>query len=80
MHEKPPEHAKEHPPKTVIGWSEYVTFPDWEIPRLPAKVDTGARTSSLHVENLQLESALARLEDGRAVDLTIRIEQPPSDS
>ena len=38
--------------KTVIGWSEYIDFPDWHIRGLKAKVDTGARSSALHVEEL----------------------------
>lgn len=43
-------------PKTkpvVIGWAELVDIPEWNIMRLRAKMDTGARTSALHVENIQ---------------------------
>lgn len=37
----------------VIGLAEYVDIPAWRILRLRAKVDTGARSSALHVENLR---------------------------
>jgi hypothetical protein len=31
----------------VIGWKEYVDFPEWQVRRVKAKIDTGARTSAL---------------------------------
>ena len=43
----------------VIGTVEQVDLPDWGIESLPAKIDTGARSSALHVENIE------ELGDGR---------------
>ena len=39
--------------KTIIGWTEYVSFTEWGIENVKAKTDTGARSSALHVENLR---------------------------
>lgn len=38
--------------KAIIGRTVRVGFPEWDVKGLLAKVDTGAKTSALHVEDL----------------------------
>jgi hypothetical protein len=44
---------RKRPEPRIIGVAEYVDFPDWGIRQLSARVDTGAASSALHVENVR---------------------------
>ncbi|HCS19307.1 MAG: ATP-dependent zinc protease family protein [Bacteroidia bacterium] len=37
-----------------IGWKEKVSFPEFDLKDIPAKIDTGARTSVLHCKSITI--------------------------
>jgi hypothetical protein len=67
----------------VIGVTEYVDIPEWRISRLRAKIDTGARSSALHVENIRelgfgrvrFDVRLSRSQSERRVTVEAPIER-----
>jgi hypothetical protein len=51
------------PPRPLlIGWKEYIDFPDWQFRRVKAKIDTGARSPALGVVRCDLLPTDAGLE------------------
>lgn len=51
--------------KSWIGRIEKVDFPEWDLTNLDAKIDTGAYTSSLHCNGIEVS------EDGRTVSFYV---------
>jgi hypothetical protein len=57
--------------RCVIGWKEYVDFPEWGVRRVKAKIDTGARTSALDVASYELRDSAG----GRIAELRLALHR-----
>ncbi len=77
--------AMSEPQRWLIGWREWIDLPQWNLFRVRAKIDTGARTSTLGVQHCQIETdpqgqrqarvvlALYRRQPQRLAEVTVPI-------
>lgn len=64
----------------VLGWKERASLPEWHISRLRVKLDTGARTSAIHVS--RMETVGEHDQDGQTLpilELTIPLSRVRTD-
>ena len=61
----------------ILGWRETIGLPEFGLSGIPAKIDTGARTSSLHATHIQffdrdgVECARFRIDLGHGHETTL---------
>lgn len=57
--------------RPTVGWREWVGLPDLGIPVIAAKIDTGAKSSSIDVSNVELVDDAS----GPRVRFTVRLDR-----
>lgn len=85
-----PSHSPKHPAdfsvseRVVVGWKEFVDFPEWGLKHIRVKMDSGARTSALGVIRCMVEEGspggeMAHLElalNSRHPERVARVQTP----
>lgn len=60
----------------VLGWQEWVVFPDWKSIRMKAKIDTGARSSAIHAAEYNVISPIPPTSRPTELRMKLKVGSP----